>query len=1281
MKRMLFNATHPEETRVGIVDGQKLIDIDIETLGREARKSNIYKGVVTRIEPSLEACFINYGEERHGFLSFKQIARSYFKDGVDARRATIAEAIHVGQEMVVQVEKEERGNKGAALTTFISLAGRYLVLMPNNSRGGGVSRRVEGTDREALRDAMRDLRIPQGMSTIARTAAIGRSTEELQWDLDYLLKLWEAIDEASQPCYEVITEENGVRNVSTTSEPMMNGRHLKRLNPAPYLIVEESNLVVRAIRDYFQPEINEILVDTPAIYEQIRQFMAHVMPDMIDRVKLYRDDIPLFTRFQIEQQIETAYSRTVPLPSGGAIVIDHTEALVAVDVNSARATRGSDIEETAFRTNCEAADEVARQMRLRDLGGLIVIDFIDMMDLKNQRAVEQRFRDAIRYDRARVQTGKISNFGLMEVSRQRLRPSLSEGTHITCPRCNGIGVIRDTETCALQVLRVLQEEALKDGTGAVQAQVPVDVATYLLNEKRNDITKIESRHRVPVILIPNTYLETPKYFVERIRQDDNRLEQQIRSFDLVQEEIETKSDDPYAQKSAEEKKSDRPKQEPVVKNIPSRDPVPVPTERPAQDKRSDKTAKAAPKKGLLARFFSWLVGASDDAPKADDKATTKKRDARNKNGRTQGETKARNGRNKNGAKNRNEGANGKDRPAKDDRKRKERVTDGEEKDVAFNTRKERTRHADKAERNNANERGNGRRRGERNARGKENTTENLPSIDAMTPAVAPVAAAPVAQPVVADVAEMVATTHLTQERAAPAALTVESKPLDQVPPSVLEQSEEAKASQEEHQNEVLTPTEEHDTKSRANKGRRPRRRRTLEEGSVATEETNVTVEAGDQSHLQEGYISSYETVVESVSKQVTGGEDLEVDNSAENSSRSVTSNGVNDTMEVTEEGESDNRRRRPRRRRRVKGLDASEVPTNAQDVKTVDAQHLPQGVVFETNAAMVERTASTRVKADVATEAVGSSVDHAAATTVVAHDEATHDELDAQTQREVARMAQVMMAEEPASSVVVPQSMHTTGVSKAVCGAFFGQEAHMDVQTTHETQVADQATPAATSTEEAAAPQKPVATPAATAEAPAKRANAKARTEQTQKAAVKAAVEQTMQTMFAQAQVHDATLAATRGANLMQTVQLAVMQMSQDGVGNVEKTSERADASQVPVEDAAKVASPTTAVASTTTHSIRDNLEHNLAQAGLIQVHTHESHPRVMGYEAVRYPGRVVKSSAAVSLDEPLIQVATRAELVHPVDFQPVVYPGRPKLVSQAVHEATLIQVHTNVSH
>lgn len=708
MKRMLFNATHPEETRVGIVDGQKLIDIDIETAGREARKSNIYMGVVTRIEPSLEACFIDYGEERHGFLPFKEISRSYFAEGVDVRLATIKEAIHEGQELIVQVEKEERGNKGAALTTFISLAGRYLVLMPNNPRAGGVSRRIEGEERQELREAMDRLKLPNGMSTIARTAGIGRTTEELQWDLNYLLKLWEAITDAARPVYEYPTE-NG--HTKLLPEAQINGKKGKRANPAPFLIVEESNLVVRAIRDYFQPEIGEILVDTDDIYEQARQFMAHVMPDMVDRVKRYRDDIPLFTRFQIEQQIETAYSRTVPLPSGGAIVIDHTEALVAIDVNSARATRGADIEETAFKTNCEAADEVARQMRLRDLGGLIVIDFIDMAEAKNQRAVEQRLKDAIRYDRARVQTAKISRFGLMELSRQRLRPSLSEGSHITCPRCNGVGVIRDTESCAIQVLRILQEEAMKEGTGSVRAQVPVDVATFLLNEKRNDITKLEARYRVPIVLVPNTSLETPHYHIERIRQDDERLEVQEPSFKLA-ETIETVADDPYAQKSQEEKPL-RPKQVPVIKNLIERDPAPVQT---AESKKAEQKANAGrvkqlqpvePKKSLFKRIIGFFLGTSDNKAEQSEKSakTNKSSQKKDRDGRADERRRARGARGDRQERgDRRRAARGERLERTDRLERQEAAEKTEKTERQERTRRQRPERAERAERTERTER-------------------------------------------------------------------------------------------------------------------------------------------------------------------------------------------------------------------------------------------------------------------------------------------------------------------------------------------------------------------------------------------------------------------------------------------------------------------------------------------------------------------------------------------------------------------------------------------------
>lgn len=571
MKRMLFNATHQEELRVAIVDGQKLIDLDIESAGREQRKGNIYKGVITRIEPGLEACFVSYGEERHGFLPFKEVARTYFKEGVEVRGARIQDALSEGQELIIQVEKEERGNKGAALTTFISLAGRYLVLMPNNPRGGGVSRRVEGEERQELREAMDQLNPPKGMSMIARTAGIGRSVEELQWDLNYLLQLWSAIDGAAKE------------------------------NPAPILIYLESSLVIRAIRDYFSLEIGEILIDTDDIYEQATAFMNVVMPDNVNRVKMYRDDVPLFSRFQIENQIETAYSRTVQLPSGGAVVIDHTEALVAIDVNSARSTRGADIEETALRTNIEAAEEVARQLRLRDLGGLIVIDFIDMEDSKNQRAVEQRLRDALHVDRARVQMGKISRFGLMELSRQRLRPALNEGSHVTCPRCTGTGVIRDAESSALHVLRLLQEEAMKEGTATIHAQLPVDVATYLLNEKRSDVTKIESRLNVNLMLIPNKNLETPHHIIERLRHDDPRLEEEEVSFKQVKVE-----EDPTL--TPQRTQEDKPRPEALVKGI-----------TPAQPAPGQVPAKTE-SLGLLARISAWFKSlTTTDEPISEEK--------------------------------------------------------------------------------------------------------------------------------------------------------------------------------------------------------------------------------------------------------------------------------------------------------------------------------------------------------------------------------------------------------------------------------------------------------------------------------------------------------------------------------------------------------------------------------------------------------------------------------------------------------------------------------------
>jgi ribonuclease E len=575
---MLFNATQQEELRVAIVEGQKLVDLDIESAAREQRKSNIYKAIITRIEPSLEAAFVDYGEERHGFLPFKEVARNYFRDGVDVGRARIQDALTDGQDIIVQVEKDERGNKGAALTTFISLAGRYLVLMPNNPRGGGVSRRVEGEDRNELRDTIDQLQVPEGMSVIARTAAIGRSVEELQWDLNYLLQLWQAIYGAGK-------------------EPAQK----------PYLIYLESSLVIRAIRDYFQPDIGEILIDTEEIYDQAVAFMQTVMPANVGKVKLYRDDVPLFSRFQIEHQIESAYGRHVNLPSGGAIVIDHTEALVSIDVNSARATKGHDIEETAYRTNLEAAEEVARQLRLRDLGGLIVVDFIDMESQKNQREVENRFRESLRHDRARVQIGKISRFGLMELSRQRLQPSLEETAHISCPRCGGTGFIRGTESTALHVLRIIQEEAMKENTGAVHAQVPVDVASFLLNEKRAEIQKLEARIKVNIVLVPNSHLETPHYKVQRLKHDElNAMEHVPTSYELVEQPEDAQA----IGKDAEPKKE---RQLAAVQGIVPDQPAPIVVEpQPRQEASRAVPAPAAvpaleaPRPGILGRLFGWL---------------------------------------------------------------------------------------------------------------------------------------------------------------------------------------------------------------------------------------------------------------------------------------------------------------------------------------------------------------------------------------------------------------------------------------------------------------------------------------------------------------------------------------------------------------------------------------------------------------------------------------------------------------------------------------------------
>ena len=674
MKRMLFNATQAEELRVAIVEGQKLIDLDIESASKEQRKSNIYKGVITRIEPSLEAVFVNYGADRHGFLPFKEIAREYYAPNGEGSRAKMQETLKEGQELIVQVDKDERGNKGAALTTYVSLAGRYLVLMPNNPRGGGVSRRVEGDDRSELRDAMAQLTVPEGMSLIARTAAIGRTAEELQWDLNYLMQLWTAIDSVAKD------------------------------NTAPLLIFQEGSLVIRAIRDYFQPDIGEILIDTDDIFEQAQAFMSQVMPNNVNRVKRYRDDVPLFSRFQIEHQIESAYARQVNLPAGGAIVIDHTEALVSVDVNSGRSTKGSDIEETALKTNLEAADEIARQLRLRDLGGLIVIDFIDMESARNQREVENRLRDALHHDRARVQTSKISRFGLLELSRQRLRPALAETSYITCPRCTGTGHIRSTESAALHILRILEEEAMKENTAAVHTQVPVDVATFLLNEKRADIQAIELRHKITILILPNKHLETPAHQIQRLRHDElNQEDVREPSYKMV--DLTLNEQPAY---TAEQQKNQH-RQQAAIRNIAPAQPAPISME-------STTPSEPIPeeKSGFISKLFSWLSGDTKKKPPVETARPRTPREPREgrSNGRRQsGDSESRQGRGERGQ--RGEGQDG--------RRNNRR---GEGQDGRRNNRGERTTNpaAESATEDNAqtSQGGNNRRRGGRGNRGERN---------------------------------------------------------------------------------------------------------------------------------------------------------------------------------------------------------------------------------------------------------------------------------------------------------------------------------------------------------------------------------------------------------------------------------------------------------------------------------------------------------------------------------------------------------------------------------
>jgi len=570
---------------VALVDGQKLYDLDIELRSREQKKANIYKGRITRVEPSLEAAFVDYGAERHGFLPLKEVERSYFRKTPESgSRVNIRDVLQEGQELVVQIDKEERGTKGAALTTFISLAGRYLVLMPNNPRAGGISRRIEGEDRTEMREAMSSLEIPPGMGLILRTAGVGKSAEELQWDLDYLLHLWEAISQAASD------------------------------KKAPFLVYQESNIIIRAIRDYLRKDIGEILIDDDGVYRQAQEFMQQVMPHNLSKVKRYTDSTPLFTRFQIESQIESAFQREVRLPSGGAIVIDHTEALVSIDINSAKATKGGDIEETALNTNLEAADEVARQLRLRDVGGLVVIDFIDMTPARNQREVENRLRDALKVDRARVQVGRISRFGLLEMSRQRLRPSLGESSHVVCPRCEGQGTIRSIESLSLSIIRLVEEEAMKDNTGQVVVQVPVEVGTFLLNEKRAAVSRIEEHNGIRVLILPNPHMHTPHFELERTRRDDSQVQAPLTpSHRLISEPEAPRLPAAAATRAAAD--------EPAVKTVAPPMPAPAPIPQGEAPATQPGETRTHPGGGFIRRFWSSLFGGAEEETAAEGAAT------------------------------------------------------------------------------------------------------------------------------------------------------------------------------------------------------------------------------------------------------------------------------------------------------------------------------------------------------------------------------------------------------------------------------------------------------------------------------------------------------------------------------------------------------------------------------------------------------------------------------------------------------------------------------------
>ena len=1240
MKRMLFNATHAEETRVGIVDGQRLVDIDIETAGREARKSNIYKGIITRIEPSLEACFVNYGEERHGFLPFKEISRAYFKEGVDVRTCTIREAVEEGQEIIVQVEKEERGNKGAALTTFISLAGRYLVLMPNNPRGGGVSRRIEGEERQELRATMESLKCPSGMSMIARTAGIGRSAEELQWDLNYLLKLWEAIAEAAKPQYELVTEENGRKTTSLVDTPVVNGKPLKRANPAPFLIVEESNLVVRAIRDYFQPEIGEILVDTDEIYEQARQFMAHVMPDMINRVKRYNEDIPLFTRFQIEHQIESAYSRTVPLPSGGAIVIDHTEALVAIDVNSARSTRGADIEETAFRTNCEAADEVARQMRLRDLGGLIVIDFIDMLDAKNQRAVEQRLKDALHYDRARVQMAKISRFGLMELSRQRLRPSLSEGSHVTCPRCNGVGVIRDTESCAIQVLRILQEEAMKEGTGAVHAQIPVDVATFLLNEKRSDIQMLEARHRLPIVLIPNTSLETPHYHIERIRQDDDRLDDHIQSFKRVAELEVKKADDPYAMKSNEEKPV-RPKQVPVIKNVLPRDPAPVHVEQPKKADRAE--SRAVPmtpvpekrEKGFFARvmdFFKSLGGESTEKAEPKKAEEEKSKSERKERGRRSGER-------------RGDRARMDERRSRRSRRPKSETgtEEGQEKPAAPET----AAQAVEMEKSR-------RRSRRRPALKKDAEREELRTT------------------------EVVAAEAATIEEKAPAAEKTEAPAEKRVEAPVTEVvAEEAVQTETVQTAEAPAEAAAEEGETRRRRPRRRRRSRTTEgETAEVAQEVTQEAQASETAEAPAAEAAPVKAEAEEAKAEEAAAE--------EPASRS---NEVQFKLE-----DAPARTRRPRRR---KAADKTGEAAAAEAVATESVEAAP---VTEVRAPEAEEkvdavsAASPVVDETESTEALVAGLQKS----LISGEVELVEEKPAEKRKSAKNGASVLPLLEEAGWPTREEMMHTlvsTGPKSYASDRHLGlngnrrEPALQDAMADAILQIAkDEISEQLTQYYSAMEPKAEEGTQPQGEEEPKKRSRRggrRSRKAHAEEARTSEAVKTESVETEALEQVETKTAAVEEPLVQIETKTTAPEEAEEVLVQVETKPAAPAQAEEVlvqietkPVAEAPVVEEVPTDTVVRTKSTLLADLAERLAAAHLEQVETRAELVTPVRYEAVVYPGRSVVRSEATE-ETGLEQVHTRDEFIRPVAYEPVIYPGRPYVAPVVADEGPLEQVHT----